>query len=600
MRGAREGKDATMGSTKENSPADGINAPRPGSKDATLTEQNSSTSPQHLSFGWKTNPEISSVLRRQTKAEREKLEALVLRDGVQDPVVLWRETGEILDGHNRVDIASGNNKDGEVLPLKDPEYVSCDDLDSAIEYVLDRQEGRREQTRQDRSYARAQLYERRKGKQGGTGANQHTQSGHFDHSAQGKTSGEVGKNFGVGEKTIRRDAEYARAVDALAAAFGADFKSHVLSGESKLSMGDVVMLAGKLGEDDDLLRSAVELWAFGWTGTFKLALLLAEVEAGCGPETHSALWENDDENARVRESAGQLVHLKKLSKTNPDETTADLVELVEGGGAGSVFDAHKTRQKERRRARMDAARAEKLSRVRDGALCRITSDQAVVPCDAVITDPPYGILSAQKVGWDSSFHPFDGHEAFTRDWLSRVNASGADLVASFWSQRRLFEGRRWFDEELTNYEFTQMLVWVYRNNSSPQSRAMFKQTWEPIFFYRRRGSNRTVGCGGSGEGDAQGEWGGDLHDFDSHVAAVPQGNFSGSEEKVHPAQKPVSVMRWLVGALTDPGDLVADPFCGSGTTGVAALSMDRRFHGVEKDEGYLRLAEGRVAEYGLA
>jgi hypothetical protein len=312
------------------------------------------------------NPEIAKVLRKQTKAERQKLEALILRDGIQDPIVVWQETGEILDGHNRVEIASGANAHGEILDYA-IEEVSLPDLDTAIEYVLERQEGKRNATPQDLAYSRGKLYERRKKP---LGTNRHNAEPE-DKGAQnahprpeGKAAEDVGQDSGVDAATVRRDAEYSRAVDALTEVFGKDFQAHVLSGESKLSKSDVVMLAGELGKDDALLYSAAELWAFGKAGTFKLAHLLARIRTECGPKTHAALWQPTDEDARVRESAPQLTHLLKLAG-NEDEVTADLVEIVESGQPNpasgkrikSVQEAHKLRQKEREPKESDADKA---------------------------------------------------------------------------------------------------------------------------------------------------------------------------------------------------------------------------------------------------
>ena len=174
---------------------------------------------------------------------------------------------------------------------------------------------------------------------------------------------------------------------------------------------------------------------------------------------------------------------------------------------------------------------------------------------------------------------------------SRWNECGADFAAIFFSQQWQYEGRRWLDESLTNYHYEQTLVWCYPNNKSPQSRLRFKQTWEPIFFYRRRGSKKEIELHG-------GRWGDGLSDFDHHVAAVPQSNFSDENAKVHPAQKPVSVMMWLVNCLSRPGELVVDPFCGSGTTGIAAVRLGRCFHGVETDEQFRNAARRRIAAYG--
>jgi DNA modification methylase len=60
-------------------------------------------------------------------------------------------------------------------------------------------------------------------------------------------------------------------------------------------------------------------------------------------------------------------------------------------------------------------------------------------------------------------------------------------------------------------------------------------------------------------------------------------------------------MRWLVRLVTPPGGLVLDPFLGSGTTAVAAELEGLRWLGIERDPGYARIAEGRIAfwqEYG--
>lgn len=62
----------------------------------------------------------------------------------------------------------------------------------------------------------------------------------------------------------------------------------------------------------------------------------------------------------------------------------------------------------------------------------------------------------------------------------------------------------------------------------------------------------------------------------------------------HPTPKPVALMLQLVEEFSDPGDLVLDPFCGSGTTGVACLRLGRRFIGIEKDAGFAQVATERL------
>jgi site-specific DNA-methyltransferase (adenine-specific) len=62
----------------------------------------------------------------------------------------------------------------------------------------------------------------------------------------------------------------------------------------------------------------------------------------------------------------------------------------------------------------------------------------------------------------------------------------------------------------------------------------------------------------------------------------------------HPTQKPLALLQRVIAASTAPGDLVVDPFCGSGTTGVAATSQGCRFLGVELDPQYVALAAKRL------
>lgn len=64
----------------------------------------------------------------------------------------------------------------------------------------------------------------------------------------------------------------------------------------------------------------------------------------------------------------------------------------------------------------------------------------------------------------------------------------------------------------------------------------------------------------------------------------------------HDTQKPVPLMEHYIGNSTQPGDIVLDPFMGSGTTGVGALNLGRRFIGIEREEKWFDLACRRIAE----
>lgn len=63
---------------------------------------------------------------------------------------------------------------------------------------------------------------------------------------------------------------------------------------------------------------------------------------------------------------------------------------------------------------------------------------------------------------------------------------------------------------------------------------------------------------------------------------------------LHPTQKPMSLMRYLIRTYSNPGDLVVDFCMGSGTTGAAAIELDRRFVGIERDVDYFKAAAERI------
>src|SRR5262249_17928296 len=114
----------------------------------------------------------------------------------------------------------------------------------------------------------------------------------------------------------------------------------------------------------------------------------------------------------------------------------------------------------------------------------ITGDQKVIKCHLLIADPPYGIT-------DEPWEP-DDLEGFTRQWGCKWEACGAVFFAVFWSEEKGWQGRQWFDESLTGYRFQQLLVWHANNAWSPKSKKRFKESWEPIFLYRRQGCSRQV------------------------------------------------------------------------------------------------------------
>jgi site-specific DNA-methyltransferase (adenine-specific) len=81
------------------------------------------------------------------------------------------------------------------------------------------------------------------------------------------------------------------------------------------------------------------------------------------------------------------------------------------------------------------------------------------------------------------------------------------------------------------------------------------------------------------------------HRYPKAIIDMSNANQKG---KVHPTQKPVALMEYLIKTYTNEGETVLDFTCGSGTTGVAAKNTNRKFIGIELDKQYFEIAKERM------
>lgn len=72
--------------------------------------------------------------------------------------------------------------------------------------------------------------------------------------------------------------------------------------------------------------------------------------------------------------------------------------------------------------------------------------------------------------------------------------------------------------------------------------------------------------------------------------------FNKTGNKLHPTEKPVDLCEYLLEKFSDGGDLILDPFMGSGTAGVACRNLGRDFIGIELDKDYFEIAKERINE----
>jgi site-specific DNA-methyltransferase (adenine-specific) len=104
-------------------------------------------------------------------------------------------------------------------------------------------------------------------------------------------------------------------------------------------------------------------------------------------------------------------------------------------------------------------------------------------------------------------------------------------------------------------------------------------------------------------GTGFGKWGFNLAHMILYYGKDPKPKTAGSsvtgmndraERQDHPCPKPFGIIRWLMDKASFPGDVVLDPFMGSGTTGEVALRYDRKFIGIEIDPKYFDIACERI------
>jgi len=172
--------------------------------------------------------ELKKYMRPLRDEEYEKLKESVLSEGIRDPLVTWN--GRLLDGYHRYKIAQEYNLEYKTIDIDIP------DKEAAKEWMIINQLGRRNLTPQEASYYRGKLYESKKRQ----GARTDLTSG--QNVQKLSTAEEIGKQYGVDEKTIRRDAEFSKVVDKITEEVGEEAKRAILSGQANIPKKDIEKL----------------------------------------------------------------------------------------------------------------------------------------------------------------------------------------------------------------------------------------------------------------------------------------------------------------------------------------------------------------------
>lgn len=202
----------------------------------------------------------------------------------------------------------------------------------------------------------------------------------------------------------------------------------------------------------------------------------------------------------------------------------------------------------------------------------------------IIGDPPYED-EIHEAADDQRITRTDGQASSGSFGFDGVNADRAALAklcagssAGWVILFTLAEGvRAWRDElQAAGAKWDTTCFWV-----KPDARPRFNGQGPA------RGAECFVTCW-AGEGYRRWNGGGKRGVYTHCVNTGRQGE--------HPTEKPVPLMAEIVADFTQPGELVCDPFLGSGTTGVAALTLGRRFVGIEREPRWFDLACKRIEQ----
>jgi site-specific DNA-methyltransferase (adenine-specific) len=212
--------------------------------------------------------------------------------------------------------------------------------------------------------------------------------------------------------------------------------------------------------------------------------------------------------------------------------------------------------------------------------------------DAVITDPPFGTTACR---WDVVI-PFEPMWA----QLKRITKPNGAIVlmasqpftsALVMSNVAMFKYCWVWDKKAAgNHGLAK-----YQPMKVHEDVVVFSQSTHSYFPIMTKGKSRKKGGYGSGNSIATG-----MKEIAPRLCntyypkSILEITNAGRSGKVHPTQKPVALMEYLIRTYTNPGETVLDFTFGSGTTGVAAANTGRRFIGIERDPDYFTAAQARI------
>jgi modification methylase len=237
------------------------------------------------------------------------------------------------------------------------------------------------------------------------------------------------------------------------------------------------------------------------------------------------------------------------------------------------------------------------------------------PCsvDVIFADPPYNLQLAGELhrpnntkvdgvddAWDrfaadgdDPFASFSAYDAFTREWLAAAHRVLKD-DGSIWvigSYHNIFRVGTILQD--LGFWVLNDIIWR-KTNPMPNFRGTrFTNAHETIIWCSKTKDAKGV----TFNYEAMKTLNDDVQmrsDWTMPLCTGPE-RIKRNGKKAHPTQKPEALLYRVLLASTNPGDIVLDPFLGSGTTAAVAKKMGRHYVGIERDETYAEIALERIA-----
>jgi modification methylase len=227
--------------------------------------------------------------------------------------------------------------------------------------------------------------------------------------------------------------------------------------------------------------------------------------------------------------------------------------------------------------------------------------------DVVFADPPYNLqlqgelyrpdqskVDAVDDAWDR-FSDFASYDAFTKAWLGECRRVLKDN-GTLWvigSYHNIFRVGTIIQD--LGFWLLNDVIWR-KTNPMPNFRGKrFTNAHETLIWAAKSADQKSY----TFNYEAMKALNEELQMRSDWLLGICNGHErlkGGNGEKLHPTQKPEALLHRVLIASTNPGDIVLDPFFGTGTTGVAAKRLGRHFIGIERERAYVKGALERLAQ----